>query len=1032
MTLFVLTGDTAAQQVATLALRPEMSLKNRDIQPMEGRVWPYDISDGPVLLDLISPAGNTQSIPLAVDSSGVFSHNHVFATAGTWKGNIRWVNPQNPPLQNLDSVSWQVSKRIPKIVVTMLDPRSKGVGDVVEIAGQAVADTMFGGSDTVQMKISVFAPPDTSQIDDSMIVNLDSNGRFQASYEIKMEGTHRVTAEFLQSHHGSATAVAGSSTNDYAIIIVGGERATLDGSLPFLYKQNRIVTNIYKRLRDRGFSDDDILLLTQTECIEGSLVSDGQSCNYVNEISDFLSGINDVSSKHLFVFIIGNVKEDPINPLNKYFLIYKNPNAQDLDVEFNLTNIALGTTPILAVTNGSSQSTTINTPFPANLQVRITDGLGNPLANKNVSFQAPPPSEASGSFSGNLNSVSRQTNTAGLTSPLNFAANSIAGSYTVTASYLVNTIEFDLYNTTTATPIIVKSSGSPQSTPITTDFATNLQVTLTDGAGNSFNDKQVKFIAPTSGASGTFSGSGNTVTVQPVGGVATAPVFTANNIEGTYTVLATTPGPDSLEISFNKLAEYFMNDVFTNYKRVTFLLEFDYGGLFLKQLASNINNDTNAKIITISGTNLSSVIEETTWNNPGTSFSELFMKKIVEANDIDFSFYNNVTLPQFTSQSPNLDDNDGNTPINLAGTPDGNFSNKGGPGNFNLGDGLHSIGEEIGNHIGAPHVEATVDNGETMTSPVGLLLSGQARIIASLDNPNNFPIESFTVDVYPPPYSGLPIITGVPLNFDSSSKAYVSNQLCLSSSGRYWFDFNVSYNDGVMERTHSLTVAKKRLKPNLPPGIIVTPPSHYFGEVEINSSRHKVFIIKNESTQTLQVSSTEMLGDSLSEFSIVSGGAPFLMEPGDNHAIKVGFTPDSIGYKADTLKIINSMPGKSPLLVALGGTGYERGPLVVDMTFCDFPDTKIGETSSKTITMGNIGREEVVVDTIRISGYDADDFSIVSGGGTFTLLPGESWKIVVNFHPASTGEKSGTIKLINKTGDQDQIDVILHGEGTSQ
>jgi hypothetical protein len=90
------------------------------------------------------------------------------------------------------------------------------------------------------------------------------------------------------------------------------------------------------------------------------------------------------------------------------------------------------------------------------------------------------------------------------------------------------------------------TTGDNQSAIINTAFATQLQVTVTE-SGAPKSGVPVTFTAPSAGASGSFADA--PVVMTDANGVATAPVFTANGIIGSYTVNATING--SLSSSFN-------------------------------------------------------------------------------------------------------------------------------------------------------------------------------------------------------------------------------------------------------------------------------------------------------------------------------------------------------------------------------------------------------------------------------------------------------------------------------------------------
>ncbi len=102
----------------------------------------------------------------------------------------------------------------------------------------------------------------------------------------------------------------------------------------------------------------------------------------------------------------------------------------------------------------------------------------------------------------------------------------------------------------TPTPAsITATAGTPQTTNINTAFATQLQATVRDAGTNPISGIGVTFTAPASGASGKFAN--NTATTNATtnaSGVATATVFTANAIAGSYNVVAST---NSLTANFS-------------------------------------------------------------------------------------------------------------------------------------------------------------------------------------------------------------------------------------------------------------------------------------------------------------------------------------------------------------------------------------------------------------------------------------------------------------------------------------------------
>ncbi len=209
---------------------------------------------------------------------------------------------------------------------------------------------------------------------------------------------------------------------------------------------------------------------------------------------------------------------------------------------FVLTNSA-GKPASITATSGTPQSAPVNTAFASLLTATVKDSGGNLLSGITVTFTAPA-SGASGTFSGGLSSVTAVTNASGVASSATFTANGTAGGYTVTAtvSGVATAADFSLTNTVGAPSSITATSGTPQTVAIDTAFA-SLVATVKDSGGNALSGITVTFTAPTTGASGTFTGGLTTVTATTAAnGQATAPTFTANGSTGTYTVTASVAG----------------------------------------------------------------------------------------------------------------------------------------------------------------------------------------------------------------------------------------------------------------------------------------------------------------------------------------------------------------------------------------------------------------------------------------------------------------------------------------------------------
>jgi len=201
-------------------------------------------------------------------------------------------------------------------------------------------------------------------------------------------------------------------------------------------------------------------------------------------------------------------------------------------------NACIGPPASITVTGGSGQSTAVNASFLTPIQATVRDGSGNPVPGASVTFSTPT-SGASGTFFGPSAQATVFTNPSGVALAPPFTANTIAGSYMMTASVLgVSTpVSFSLTNNAGPAASITATAGNSQSATVNTAFTTALQATVKDSFANLVSGATVTFAAPASGASGTFASAGTATT--NASGVATAPAFTANTTAGAYTVTAT-------------------------------------------------------------------------------------------------------------------------------------------------------------------------------------------------------------------------------------------------------------------------------------------------------------------------------------------------------------------------------------------------------------------------------------------------------------------------------------------------------------
>jgi parallel beta-helix repeat protein/predicted outer membrane repeat protein len=213
-----------------------------------------------------------------------------------------------------------------------------------------------------------------------------------------------------------------------------------------------------------------------------------------------------------------------------------------------------------------------------------------------------------------------------------------------------------------------------------------------------------------------------------------------------------------------------------------------------------------------------------------------------------------------------------------------------------------------------------------------------------------------------------------------------------------------------------------------PPSAIELGPGEWnYGEVPVGTHRSKEFLVFNTGEGILEVTEIGLEGDEV--FFIDLGATPFALEPGGMAEIVVRFSPQSEGARSATLILVNNTPESNPLEIPLEGSGIlgSDPDIVVEPASWDYGSVPVGYQLGQGFAVFNPGTGMLEVAAADLTG--SSDFSIVEGGGSFSLAPGEERLIVVLFTPTSLGVRSATLSLENNVDGKNPIEIQLQGEG---
>jgi pimeloyl-ACP methyl ester carboxylesterase len=208
-----------------------------------------------------------------------------------------------------------------------------------------------------------------------------------------------------------------------------------------------------------------------------------------------------------------------------------------------------------------------------------------------------------------------------------------------------------------------------------------------------------------------------------------------------------------------------------------------------------------------------------------------------------------------------------------------------------------------------------------------------------------------------------------------------------------------------------------------------------FPEVLENTTYQKTFNLSNTGSMDLTVSSIDITGVDLNQFSIISPTAPFNIVVNDSINVVVQFNPTSVGDKNVLLTIANNSVNSPTKEINLNGNGVDTATSILAFspnTSYDFKDVYIyGGSTSNPFVILNQGTSDITISNIEVTGVDASLFSILNTI-TFPVVvkSGTYGYIHVSFQPDSLGVKNAELVITNDSSNSPNHSISLTGTGT--
>ncbi|MBK8432678.1 MAG: choice-of-anchor D domain-containing protein [Chloroflexi bacterium] len=204
-----------------------------------------------------------------------------------------------------------------------------------------------------------------------------------------------------------------------------------------------------------------------------------------------------------------------------------------------------------------------------------------------------------------------------------------------------------------------------------------------------------------------------------------------------------------------------------------------------------------------------------------------------------------------------------------------------------------------------------------------------------------------------------------------------------------------------------------------------------YGSTTIDTPLNKMFTVRNDGTATLTLAGLAVT----TGFEIVEGFGSSSLAPTEETTFTVALTATSVNSFTGTITFTNNDDGESPFTINVIGevTAVPEPEIVVERNGVDIPDntgaldygsTISGTAVIRTFTVRNTGTADLTLANLSLGG---SGFSIATGFGNTTVVPGSSTTFQIRLDAAVVGSFNGTITFDNNDADENPYNFAVTG-----
>jgi hypothetical protein len=193
-----------------------------------------------------------------------------------------------------------------------------------------------------------------------------------------------------------------------------------------------------------------------------------------------------------------------------------------------------------------------------------------------------------------------------------------------------------------------------------------------------------------------------------------------------------------------------------------------------------------------------------------------------------------------------------------------------------------------------------------------------------------------------------------------------------------------------------------------------------------------VVTVTNSGSANLNITALNVTGAQSTEFLVTpQSQLPITVVPGANTQLSITFTPGSLKpstTRTATLAVVSNA-SSSPDNVTLTGTAFGvqqfSGPALVDVG-----GQRLNTPSAPNpVTITNTGTADLHINSISVSGANANEFTIPNGLAPSTVAPGANFVVNVTFTPGALGVRNANLNFVDDAQGSPHV-VALKGTGT--